>query len=550
MKSKKLLRWVGIVVALSLLFVACAPQAVIETVEVPVEVVKEVEVPVEVIKEVEVPVEVEKIVEVPMEPGLGGPIKDTDTLIMAIHKAAPTLNPLIDSVNYFEPDQIFDEVVDLDANLKPTPSLATEWKLLDDNVTYEFTLREGVKFHNGEDFTCEDVEFSLDTMLDPALESRRAVVYFSPVTSYECVDDFTFRLTLAAPAPAFIANNFIKLQVVPADTYKEMGAEQFGITPVGTGPYKLIEWVQGSNAVLEGYEDYWDGAPDIKHVEMKTVIDPTTRVALFLSDEVDWIFAVPAQESKVIGQIPGFEVLTGPTTNMIFIGMNAFKEPFTDKRVRQAMNYAVDWDTIIETILDGYGYRNAATAGSMLIGYDPSLEPYPYDPEKAKELLAEAGYPDGFEVMFDGPVGRYIKDKEVSEAVAGYLNEIGISTQMNLNEWGTFWERFLGKEIPGLYFLGCGGSADFDLCNRLHFHSLVRGIYYNTPEGDVLLDEISSTLDPEERLDKIHEFLQFIQDEAPWVFAYDEANIVASRIGLKQEIRPDLIARANTFSWE
>jgi peptide/nickel transport system substrate-binding protein len=549
-------RWFGLAVIISMLIAACGTETIVETVEVPVErtvevvVEKTVEVPVEVEKAVEVTVEVEKevIQTVVVAPELGGPVRDKDTLVVAVHKAAPTLDPLIDSVNYFETDQVFDFLIAQDADLNPIPGLATEWERIDD-VTYIFKLREGVTFHNGEEFTCEDVRFSLDHMKDPETQSRRWTVWFNRVQEYECVDDFTLQLTTTSPAPSFIYD-FAKLQVVPADTYQEMGGDQFGVAPVGTGPYKLIEWVQGSHATFEVNEDYWAGVPPIKNLEIRIVVEPATRVALLLSGEVDWIFEVPTSEADIIKQIPGFGVSIGPTTNMMFVGMNAFKEPFTDVRVRQAMNYAVDWDTIIETVLDGYAYRNASSAGSKLVGYDPDLAPYPYDPDKARELLAEAGYPDGFEALFDGPVGRYVRDREVAEAVAGYLNEVGITTQMNLNEWGTFWSRFLGLEIPGFYLLGCGGSSDFDLCNRLHFHSQVRGIYYNSPEVDALLDDESTTMDPEERLEKIYALLAKIQDEAPWIFGYDSPVIVANRTGLAQEVRPDLIAFFKTFSWE
>ena len=455
----------------------------------------------------------------------------------------------MDAIPYLESEPVFDFVVDLDKDMKLAPGLATEWKLSEDSLTYEFKLRKGVKFHNGDEFTCGDVQFSLTTIMDPGVVSRRAH-YFKPVESSECVDDYTFRLKLTAPMPSFLLNNMIKIPVVPADTYNQMGAEQFGITPVGTGPYRLVEWVQGSKAVLEANEDYWGGAPSIKHLTVLVVTDPSTRLAMLYSGDVDWAFAVPGTEANIMKQVPGLEVQDVRTTSMIFIGMNSLKGPFTDIRLRQAVNYAVDWDTIIQTILVGYGYRNPSSVGESIYGYDPTLAPYPYDPEKAKALLAEAGYPNGLEVQFDGPVGRYVKDKEVAEAVAGYLNEVGVTTKMNLNEWGTFWEGFLSKKIPGLYLVGCGGALDFDLCNRLHFHSKVRGIYYNTPESDAKLDSISSSLVPAERLVEIHEYLRFIQNEAPWIFAYDEASIVGNRIGLTQELRADLTARPASFSWK
>lgn len=487
----------------------------------------------------------------PAASAAGGPVKGKDTLVMAVGRAAATLDPTIDSVNYNETMQIFDRLIELSADMKPEAGLATDWRQVDP-VTWEFNLRKGVKFSNGDDFTCNDAKFTLDRILDPATKSRQVPVYFSEVNTSKCVDDFTFQITTKNPYPAFI-ERISFFRIVPAKAFQEMGADKFAANPIGSGPYKFVSWTQGSQMVLTANETHWRGAPPIKNLEIRNVIESSTRLAMLKSGEVDFIDNVPPCDAASLAADPNLAVEDTRSLNAIFIGMSDLKPPFDNIKLRQALNYAVDWDEIIKTVLCGYGYRNASSIGALTFGYDPDLKPYPYDPQKAKDLLTAAGFPNGLEAQFDGPNGRYARDKEVSEAVAGYLSNIGVKTKMNLQEFNTFFSRFLAKELTGFYLLGCDNTVggDFDLCNRLHFHSKVRGIYYNTPKVDALLDEEASIVDRAEREKKLKALLAVIQEEAPWIFAFDNAKLDAHRKSLKMVMRPELgIERVDLMSWQ
>jgi len=470
-------------------------------------------------------------------------------VVIATQWVPTSLDPTIDSIMYSEWLHVFDRIIDVSSEVKLVPSLATSWQNVDP-VTWEFKLRQGVKFHNGKPLTAKDVKFTMDRILDPNTKSRQVSVWFNQVASLAVVDDYTFRVTTKVPYPSF-PEYFSFLTVVPADTFQEMGAEKFAQNPVGTGPYKLVEWVKGDHVTLEANPDYWGGAPSIKKVTIRNVVEPSTRLAMLRSGDADIIDIVPYSEVGALAADPQFKTGEHQSMEVVWIGMNSFKPPFTDVKVRQAFNYAVNWDEIIQKVLYGKAVHVASSIGELTFGWDSNLKPYPYDPEKAKQLLAEAGYPQGLTVDFDCPTGRYAMDKDVCEAVASQLAKASIKANLKTAEWGVFWTKFLAKELPGLHLVGCQNASggDFDLCNRLHYHSKVRGIYYNSPKVDALLDEEASIMDRSAREAKLKLLLAVIKDEAPWIFGYQEKFVVAHKKDLNWTPRADVFLRANQMSW-
>lgn len=487
----------------------------------------------------------------------------TDLVVATLFKIT-TLDPMIDSVPYSEIKLLMDPLISLSPEMKPEPGLVTEWKLVDP-TTWELKLRQNVKFHNGDPFTAQDVKFNFDRILNPDTKSRQVPVYYSKVKDTVVVDDFTIRITSKEPWPGMLeAISFMR--VAPAKYFQQVGAEAFAQKPVGTGPYKFVEWVKDSYVTLEANNDYWRGAPKIKRVTFRSVVEAPTRLAQLLTGEVDLIDKVPPPDADTVKNNPSLQLQTVRSMNQMFIGLNTFEKPFDDVRVRQAMNYAVNWDEIIQYVLNGYAYRNASSVGALTQGYDPNLKPYPYDPAKAKQLLAQAGYSDGFETTLDGPIGRYNADKEVAEAIVGQLARVGVRVKYNGSEFNAFFTRFLsdaqlpmdngarGKAsaIKGMYLLGCANTVggDFDLCNRLYFHSKVRAIYFNTPRLDEMLDAVSSEANREARIQKAQETLKVIQQEAPWVFGYDDAALYGLKKGLTWTPRPDDFIDVYTASWQ
>lgn len=475
-----------------------------------------------------------------------------------------TLDPMIDSVPYSETKLMMDPLFLLTPDMKVEPGLATSWNRLDD-TTWELKLRSGVKFHNGDPFTAADVKFNFDRVLDPATKSRQVPVYYANVKGAQVVDDLTVRITTTKPWPALPALLSF-MRVAPAKYFKDVGAEVFAQKPVGTGPYKFVEWVKDSHITLEANDAYWRGAPKIKRATFRHVPDAATRVAQLLSGEVDLVHKIAPSNADRVRSSPGLALASVRTMTAMFVGMNSFVKPFDDVRVRRAMNYAVNWDEIIKTVLGGFAFRNASSIGALTNGHDPNLKPYAYDPAKAKQLLAEAGYPNGFETTLNGPIGYYNQDKEVAQAVAADLAKVGVRAQYVGAELTIHFTKLLGdatlpmptgargraSSVQGLYLHGCSNTTggDFDLCNQLYFNSKVRAIYYNTPQVDALLDQEARELDSDARLRDARAVLKVLQEEAPWIFAYDDALLLGSKKGLNFTPRPDDFIDLYAASWQ
>nr|MBA2596583.1 hypothetical protein [Chloroflexia bacterium] len=411
----------------------------------------------------------------------------------------------------------------------------------------------------------QDVKFNVDRILDPETKSRQVPVFYAKLQAATVVDDHTIRLTTNGPWPALV-ESITWMRVAPAKYFQEVGAEAFTQKPIGTGPFKFVEWVKDDHVTLEANDEYWRGAPKIKRVVYRSVTDGPARLAQLLSGEVDLIDRVAPSDAAAVKGNANLELSAIRSMNQIIIGMNSFVKPLDDVRVRRALNHAVNWDEIIQRVLGGYAYRNASSVGALTVGHDANLKPYPYDPEKAKSLLAEAGYPNGFETELDGPIGRYNADKEIAETIAGQLARVGVKVvKYNGNEFNTFFTRYLSDAklpmdtgerarasvVTGLYMFGCQNfvGGDFEFCNRLHFYSKQRGIYYNSPQLDQLLESISSELDRGTRLKLAADAQKLVQDEAPWIFAYDEAALFGAKKGLVWTPRPDDFIDAYTASW-
>jgi peptide/nickel transport system substrate-binding protein len=421
------------------------------------------------------------------------------------------------------------------------PGVAESWKIVDDK-TYEFKIRKGVKFHNGDTVTANDVAFSLNRILDKE-NKLAALTYFQYFNEAKVVDDSTVVFTTKDPySPAIPRLTF--LTIVPEKVVKEMGQDAFSIKPIGAGPYKLVEWVKGESVRLEAHPDYYLGAPKIPKVTFRNVKEPATKIAMLQSGEADLIDNVPPANVPALQANQNLELKIERTVRMSFFGFNALKadpNPFRDIRVRQAINYAIDWDTLLKNVMRGQGIRIASAVGGRNWGYDPELKPWPYDLEKAKQLMAEAGYANGFETTLDGSTGRLLLDKEIATAVAAMLEKnLNIKSQLFIVDWPTYFDKYVNKQIDGLFFFSCGNLiADADLCLQLNLHSKVRGIYYNSPTLDGLMDDQARTVEPAQRLEKLKTVQKAVQDEAAIVFGYDEAYAFAWKKGLKWSPRAD-----------
>jgi len=275
------------------------------------------------------------------------------------------------------------------------PHLATEWRVVDD-VTYEFDLRDDVTFHNGDPLTADDVVFTFERILtegaiDGATSPRAGLL--GPIDRVEKVDDHTVRFVYQTTFPQeLVLQALTHFQIVPRNHLTEVGVDAFMAHPIGSGPFKFARGSLDSQTVLERNDDYWMGAPALQTVVFRMMPEPSTRIAALLSGEVHIIQALPPDLVDRIEGVPGVSVHTALGTRASMIELNNQAAPFDDQRVRQALNYAVDWDSILTNIYRGYADRLATAFLPSGFGYAEDLAPYPYDPERAQELFQEAGF--------------------------------------------------------------------------------------------------------------------------------------------------------------
>ncbi|MFS8639316.1 MAG: ABC transporter substrate-binding protein [Symbiobacteriaceae bacterium] len=294
---------------------------------------------------------------------------------------------------------IFDGLVTRTPDGKVVPEIAESWEQ-PDPTTYVFKLRRGVKFHNGEDLTADDVVFTFERILaedglDGQPSPRKGLV--EPLQSVEKVDDYTVRMKLAQPSQAFL-QLLVHTQIVPKDYVEEVGSAGLAEKPVGAGPFRFVSGTLDGEIVLERFEDYYGGSPELppvgpaklRRVVFRMMPEPVTRIAALKAGEVHIIQEVPPDQVEQLQGDPGIQVKVTQGTRLYMIELN--NQKLADPRVRQALNYAVDWDAILKELYRGHAHRVATALLPSGFGYNPDLKPYPYDPDKARELLRQAGY--------------------------------------------------------------------------------------------------------------------------------------------------------------
>jgi ABC-type dipeptide transport system, periplasmic component len=420
-------------------------------------------------------------------------------------------------------DNIFDRLVMRDTEMKLIPGLATEWSQVDD-LTWEFKLRQGVKFHNGEDFNAEAVKFSIDRVLDPA-SNAPTLSYISTIDSVEVVDDYTVRVKTKTPDP-LIPTRFSRYptEVVPPKYVKEVGNEVFAQKPVGTGPYKFVEWVKDDRVVLEANQDYWNGVPAVTKVTWRSIPESSTRIGALLAGEVDIATPVAPQDIETVSKSDKVRISKVERGgNIVYVGLKTDEKPFTDVRVRQALNYAIDRDSIVKSVLTDTAVKTFSMIGPKDFGYDGEPAGYTYDSEKAKKLLAEAGYPNGFETSLDC-VNWYIKCTDVGQAIAAQLAQVGIKIKVNSIESSVYRTSVPAKKQAPMYFLGWSStnSLDADAAIYAVLHSGQSYSTYSNAEVDKMLDSARSSTKPEERSQLYSSIQKNVIEDAPRIFLYQE----------------------------
>jgi peptide/nickel transport system substrate-binding protein len=424
--------------------------------------------------------------------------------------------------------QIFETLVDVQyvegGQPEFVPQLATEWTAIDD-LTWEFKLREGVLFHNGEEFTAEAVKFSVERIQNPDLKSP-ATQYIPPsLDRVEVVDPLTVRVITTSPYPLTVLS-FSRIRIVPPQYVQEMGDDGFGQAPMGTGPYKYVEWVKDDHSTVEANADYWGGAPAIGRITFQPRPEPAARTAALRSGEADIITLVPIADVATIAESGDLSVQEVPSIRAMFVQLDSIGEtPLADVKVRQALNYAVNKDELIEFILEGHGVKlDGQLPTQQYFGHNPDLQAFPYDPDQAKALLEEAGYGDGFEITLRGPVGRYMADKELTEAIAGQLEAVGVRATPEITEWSVYIGNLYERGLAPMFFLGWAPLPDtLGMLTLNECESVVN--YHCNPDFDALVDQAKTTVDEAARNEIYKQATQWLHDNPPCIYLHQQMNI-------------------------
>lgn len=408
-----------------------------------------------------------------------------------------------------------------------TPDLATDWTLIEDDL-WEFNLREGVKFHNGDELTSKDVKFTLERVAND--ESLADHQNYLQIKEVEIIDDYTFRIHTHGPLPTML-NRLSRLAsgILPSDYIEENGWDHFLSNPVGSGPYQFVEWKRDDRVVLEIFEDYYNGRiAEWDTLVFRSIPEASTRVAEVLTGGVDIANNISPSDWDRINENEGTSVITGPTNRtMNFFLRHNEGYPTSDVRVRKAIDLAIDDQAVIDYVMGGSG---TPTRTRILPGntgfYEPLYDTYLYDVEEAKKLMAEAGYEDGFEMTIHSPNGRYLQDRESVEVMAGMLSEIGIKVKLDFMEWSAFVTLRDANAQEDMYLIGNATSL-WDAAQGLeYYHSRTAFEHtgYKNEEVDKLLEAAEINMDPEERNEQYKKVNEIAADELPNITLYQLNN--------------------------
>ena len=448
------------------------------------------------------------------------------TLVVAISADPPGWDPTastsqeIPRVVY---GNVFEGLVRFDRHGEIVPALATTWSVSNDNLTWTFTLREDVSFHDGTPFGVDDVLAKFERARDPD-SGHVNQQYYAAIEDVSAPDASTIVFTLSQPNRSLLYNLARPDSIIyPAGSAGTQRAQ-----PVGTGPFRFARYVEGSEVRLERFEDYWNPElPYLESVTFRIIGDPNTRLAALQAGDIDLIgAAVPPEQVQLIDAAPDLKTYAGTATTEITVAMNNARPPFDDIRVRQAITHAIDKHAIVEGAFFGQG----TVIGTHMTPAEPYYidltDTYPYDPERARALLAEAGYAEGLSFDFELPE-PYPFERRTGEVIAQQLREVGIDVNLSVVEWGTWIQRiFLGADYD-MTIIGHSEPRDINIYANPDYY-----YQYGNLRIAELLAEAEAAPSAAEEIAAYQEIARIIADDAVNVWVFSPANTVAAREGL------------------
>lgn len=422
---------------------------------------------------------------------------------------------------------IFSYLFKRDETGKPQPELVDTIQQIDD-FTWEMVLKEGITFHNGDPLTSEDVKFSLERVATD--KSLRDHPNYKQIKEVQVIDDRKFRVITNVPDPTLVYGlSRVGAGIMPKEYIEKNGMEYFLEHPIGTGPYKVVEWTRDNKVVLEPYENYFKGKIDEwEKVEFKVIPESSTRVGDLLTGNVDIAVDIAPNEWERIEQNENTKIITGDTTRTMILVLRLTEgTPTADPKLREAIDYAIDDKAIVDNLLGGAGTPTLTRVVPTVFGSKTDLyDNYNYDLNRAKQLVKESSY-SGDELTFYSPKGRYLQDSEVAQMIVGMLNEAGIKVKLEYLEWNTFLEKRNAKQNKEMYLIAFGVSLG-DAQQPLDYYLTERGkgeTDYSNEEVEKLLQLTQGNMNTEERVKQLQKIQEIITEDRPHIPLYASKSV-------------------------
>lgn len=457
----------------------------------------------------------------------------SDTVVVGSSIDPRTLDPrtIGGDLAWTEMHHVLEPLIEFDSQGKMSYLLATS-HTRPDPMTWQFKLRQGVKFHNDEPFNAESVKYTIESTLDPAAKYVNAS-YVRDIARVDVVDNYTVNLVTSIPARSLLTN-LAWSYMLPPKASRDLG-DKFGTNPVGTGPFKFVRYVANSVVDLTANESYWGTPAKTKNLTWKALPEEATRLAALETGEVQLIPNVSPDVIDRLKSNNNLDVVVVEGTRVMHLAFTWGRPPFDNPKVREAFQFAVDRQALMETILGSMGkvddryYYHPTTQFTV-----PMDQPLTYDPAKAKQLLADAGHPDGITVRFGCPSGRYLRDKLIGEAITDQLKRAGITAQLETSEWGSFWDKAMVQRGYDLVFMGFGASVDPHFELNWWFDSRNSPTKYGNPRLDELLAQGQKAISDDESKAIYTEAQQILYKDMPWVPLYFQPEIYAKNKNLAE----------------
>jgi peptide/nickel transport system substrate-binding protein len=478
--------------------------------------------------------------------------KNKDSLIVAMGSDAKSFDPqgsrdiFSNQVNR----QVYNMLLVLNEEKNEiVPGLAESYKKIDD-LTYEFKLKKGVKFHNGELFKASDVKFTLERALSPAGAPIGSLVGNLDIDGLKTPDDSTVIIKLKKPNPGFLTILTMENMGMLNEKAVKAAGKDYGQNPVGTGPYKFVSWQRGNKIEMTRFDEHFGDKPKIKNIVIRIIPEGTNRVIELESGGVDITYDVTTNDVKLVQENKNLQLFRTIDNSVTFMGFNTSKKPFNDIRVRQAFAYAIDINAVVEGAWRGVGKPATGMIAPNLMYANPALKTHEYNPAKAKQLLAEAGYPNGFKAE------SWTNDRkeriDMAQIMQSMLKEVGIEIEIKVFEWGAYFDK-TGKGEHSMYQMSWTVSAnDPDQILDPLFHSKNVGAagnraYYSNAKLDELISK-GSTMDNGEAKKKVYfEIQDILMTELPYMPLLNGEQVIGVRKNIKG-FKPSPSAVHNLFT--